>query len=285
MSNPCWARELGGCGGGMSGEHPVSEAFFKTKGIRTASWDRPVPKTIGIKSFRINTLCRKHNSALSDLDTLGGRYSDALKRVLSMMSGGTIANKATVLRWPALLLERWFLKCMINLFIRDGRDMKWANGAPPNTPPLDVVKAVFGRGPISYPVGLWDVHIVGRTALPESQFNCLLNSEKDGTLVAARMECHTLFYLFWMAPHPPDFERDAMIIRADTSDIAKPLSMYADQPDHLVTYHNPAGLFKTANLHVEFAYEWPDAPRRLERRKLPSPPTQPSPELDVSPVP
>lgn len=266
MSNLCWARELGGCGGGMTGEHPVSRAFFKTTGIRTASWDKPAHKTIGINSFTLKTLCENHNNGLSELDALGGRYSEALRKVLAMMAGGTIVNKPILHKWPGLLLERWFLKCMINLLIRDGKGMRWSNGAPPDTPPLEVVRAVFGLAPVTYPVGLWDVHIVGRNAVPENQFNCLLTCKQDGTFVAARMECHTLFYLFWMAEEPPEFERDAMIIRADTSDITKPLKLYDDHPDHLVTYHNPAGLFKTPTLHVEFQYEWPEPPRRLERQ-------------------
>ena len=78
-----------------------------------------------------------------------------------------------------------------------------------------------------------------------------------------------------MQPEPPEFERDAMIIRADTSDITKPLVMYPDDPNILVTYHNPAGLFASPNMTAEFRYTWPEAPVKLQRKSPPA--TEPEP--------
>ncbi len=47
MARLCWARCLGDCGGGVSGEHPVSAGLFTSKAVTVSGWGR-VERTVGL---------------------------------------------------------------------------------------------------------------------------------------------------------------------------------------------------------------------------------------------
>lgn len=117
----CWANSLGNCRGKITGEHIISQSVFinETLKISGFDWCKDEIKEIGLGRLTKNILCEHHNSALSELDGVAGKFMSDLRRFEHVNS---IRNKnqpknPTVEKYciDGKLLERWFLKTLINL--------------------------------------------------------------------------------------------------------------------------------------------------------------------------
>jgi hypothetical protein len=143
----CWAQVLGNCGGGLSGEHVLSKGLFKGKSVQVQGgiWKTEALKSIGINSLIVNIVCRAHNSELSGVDVEGIAAFHAIRRFEEILSNRIRHPRSTDLEHIASgnLLERWFLKHTINLFIINSRDRTWYDGSEATSPPRDIVEAVF----------------------------------------------------------------------------------------------------------------------------------------------
>lgn len=107
----CYMKELGSCDGGISGEHLITESImlllkgdddFSISGVPwLASGETRI---ISPKNLTANCLCRKHNSALSLLDTAALYFFTALKSCLE--------REAQSVRYLVCGhdIERWLLK-------------------------------------------------------------------------------------------------------------------------------------------------------------------------------
>src|SRR4051812_43043067 len=75
FAHTCWAQSRGGCGGGISGEHVVSNNLFDegTITVHGGPWTMGEPRVIGKNRLRRKILCGDHNTFLSPVDTEGGR--------------------------------------------------------------------------------------------------------------------------------------------------------------------------------------------------------------------
>lgn len=159
----CWAAELGDCGTESSKEHLVSAALFEGGKIDVVGfhWCKDKPKSVGIASLASGILCKKHNNALSPLDSSAVRAFDSLRRAtkLSNARGKERLRKWKVQRFEMpepWLLERWFLKTAINLIVVNAGDDVWRQtGSCAVDPPLDLVRVAFGLRPMEQPMGLY----------------------------------------------------------------------------------------------------------------------------------
>jgi hypothetical protein len=118
----CWAACLGDCDKKISREHTVSECLFESDEIMVQGfpWCADKPKKIGLANLVAKILCKKHNSALSDVDAAAKNAFDAfresvrLNNVRQRLKRQPMWNvKRLVIDGPRL--ERWFLKTLINL--------------------------------------------------------------------------------------------------------------------------------------------------------------------------
>jgi len=109
----CYMSELGSCEGPISGEHLVSEGvirFIEDGGqflLSGAPWlDEGQSKVFAPGNLTANCLCRKHNSALSPLDTAALRFFQMLRPCW--------VNQAAPLHYliSGHDLERWMLKTL-----------------------------------------------------------------------------------------------------------------------------------------------------------------------------
>lgn len=157
----CWASVLGDCDS-ISREHLVSKCLFKDSvQIQGYSWlPKGEIKTIGINSLVSNVLCKKHNSMTSDLDT-ASLDSWLLAREHSRLIN--LRRKIKSTHWKnvsftidGLLLERWCLKVMTNMFY--SKSIKLIQGW---VPPDDLVHIIFGSKPLSQEAGLGFFTTVG----------------------------------------------------------------------------------------------------------------------------
>lgn len=92
----CYAAPLGGCGGGLSGEHYFSKSLLVQLPKILVSGLPGIPpgetRPRGINSLASNVLCVEHNSTLSPLDVVMGRVFAAFKGLDQSEAGEGTAN-------------------------------------------------------------------------------------------------------------------------------------------------------------------------------------------------
>jgi hypothetical protein len=144
----CWAECLGGCSGGLSREHIVSEAFFEGESItvKGLDWTGDDEQQIGINSAVSKILCRAHNSNLSPLDAEIKTIRACFRKFSGLISKDdqTTEFLGTV---DGIKFERWLLKTTIN-FIRSS-PIKYLDFFPD---PL-LVEMAFGITPFNHKTG------------------------------------------------------------------------------------------------------------------------------------
>jgi hypothetical protein len=125
-------KELGSCDGGISGEHLITQSImlllkgdgdFSISGVPWLTSGET--RVIRPKTLTANCLCRKHNSALSPLDTAALYFFTALKSCL-----GREAHSARYLVCGHDI-ERWLLKTVKAMAVSKNlaRDGKRLSGA------------------------------------------------------------------------------------------------------------------------------------------------------------
>jgi len=116
----CWAAHLGGCHEKISGEHIVTQSLFtgKTVIVSGLPWCLSEPKEVGKAGITRNILCRTHNSALSVVDEAAQKSFEVFRQSTDLSSARQGINAQSLMlkrfRINGRLLERWFLKTVIN---------------------------------------------------------------------------------------------------------------------------------------------------------------------------
>jgi hypothetical protein len=166
VPNPCWAECLGDCSDEISHEHVVSRALFEGDQVtvRGFPWCKD-PIKIRLPRLTAKILCKYHNNSLSSLDAEGAK-AFATMREMTRLSNVRAALPPRAWRIArhhinGPLLERWFLKTLINLTFdreyRVGSDSERA-GWPSNR----LVEIAFGKAQFTEQAGLSCVVHVGQ---------------------------------------------------------------------------------------------------------------------------
>jgi hypothetical protein len=108
----CWAEALGGCAGGASREHYVSDGIFDGEVITAfgLAWCKKEPVRLGLAAAVSKILCKRHNELLSTFDHEASKLSRFL---YTNILDDPLTDATTVLRGD--LIEKWALKTYINL--------------------------------------------------------------------------------------------------------------------------------------------------------------------------
>jgi hypothetical protein len=167
----CWAYELGGCDGKLSREHLVTDGLWTGPQIEVVGfpWCRDKPLMIGRANIVAKILCRKHNSALSDVDSAG------IHAFRTLQAAAELQERRRKYFHPPLVqqcfhieglpLERWFLKTAINLALVQQGELRWADGSSGRTPPKSLVRAAFGEESLGSGLGLYAAAQIGEAGL------------------------------------------------------------------------------------------------------------------------
>ena len=162
----CWAACLGDCEGGMSGEHIVSRSLFKSEYVDVSGfhWCKNEVKRLGLASLTKNALCRKHNSGLSNLDSVAAHAFNVL-RDQTKLANDRAKNPNQKYRTVnfslnASLLERWLLKTLINVGY-GGSLFIGPNSTREGYPSDDLVRIAFGKTRFPEANGLYVASKVG----------------------------------------------------------------------------------------------------------------------------
>jgi hypothetical protein len=165
----CWARSVGGCGGKTSREHIVSKSLFASPEVTVhgLNWCKDQPKTVGIESLTAKILCQEHNSRLSPLDSAAGAAFDVLRQQTKLSNERQKLSPKTLLKVErfiidARLLERWFLKTLLNL--SHGSDFFiGVDGTEKGVPSSELVEICYGLRPFPCDAGMYVAANAGMT--------------------------------------------------------------------------------------------------------------------------
>jgi len=206
----CWASTLGGCSAGSSHEHLVSQGLWLSDNISVVGfpWCKTEPKTVGLASATSKILCAAHNSGLSDVDAAGVDAFRALREAT------TLANERSAhphrhwrpkrLEADGPLLERWFLKTTVNLSVARKTPVRWPGTSAASTQPADrIVRMVFGREPVTWPMGLYSAALLGETIKFSEEVAFAPLFDRHDTLVGALFTFRGLRFLLYLGLDPP----------------------------------------------------------------------------------
>ena len=181
----CWASCIGGCEGKSSREHMISKGLFISPALTVhgLSWCKDEPKTVGIEALTKKILCETHNSGLSPVDSGGGAAFGILREQTKLAHDRRNLVYSTLLKVErfhidAKLLERWFLKTLLNLTC-ESEFLIGESGTEPGVAPADLVKICYGLGKFSGEAGMYVAVNIGMSLTMEDtvKFSPLLTAD------------------------------------------------------------------------------------------------------------
>jgi hypothetical protein len=143
----CYASELGDCAGGMSREHYFSEAMSGVlwgKGLEVEGfpWQKLGEKTtVTSAALKAKILCRKHNTALSPLDSAAGSFFQTIYTCIRGGVQGLIPIDNLRFEFDGRVLERWLLKVLCGVLASGNHSGKTRDV------PKDWVEILYERRP------------------------------------------------------------------------------------------------------------------------------------------
>jgi hypothetical protein len=111
-----WTRD---CSHTISGEHFISEnvlSILNAKSVRTsgAAWiSKGQTQDLPLTGLQANILCRRHNSALSPLDTMAGKLFRAIDGIYDNLGRRTLSRRPIWHLFSGEELELWLLKMIL----------------------------------------------------------------------------------------------------------------------------------------------------------------------------
>lgn len=155
----CYASILGGCSGGITGEHYISSSVLKlishddaAPGIAVVSGHRWKSKALPIASMVANILCRAHNEALSPLDNVAKSFLEAILHIHSSAK----PHAMVTITLNGDLFERWLLKVLCG-FMASGNSFSRQGQSAPQQPSQEFVRFLFGEDPLPDGFGFYFV--------------------------------------------------------------------------------------------------------------------------------
>ena len=159
----CWASTLGDCAGKLSREHTVSECFWgdtsELISVQGMHWCADAPKMISVANMTAKILCEFHNNKLGEtVDPVAALTTQSIKESMRLLEVRKKMRKSSynVLRFriSGPLLERWFLKTLINFTELDQLTIR-ADPAPNRVAAAELVRIAFGLSKFPGESGLW----------------------------------------------------------------------------------------------------------------------------------
>jgi hypothetical protein len=115
----CFLHRLQDCDGGISGDHILSRAvlaeLLNTK-VNLHSTRISGEFRLDSDTLKTNSLCRRHNSAFSRVDSEAARFVRAFRSIHNNLSSGLYDTENRVFLFSGIDIERWLIKTIINIF-------------------------------------------------------------------------------------------------------------------------------------------------------------------------
>lgn len=203
----CWAEPIGGCSPNMSREHLISAAVFpgQTVMVHGFPWCRDEPKEIGIAKLVSRILCEAHNNALSPLDTAAGETATTLRTMDHLRETRSKLRqhywKVKSFEIDGTLMERWFLKTLINVAY-DGGYKIGSDAETVGRPSSRLVRIAFGEEKFEGQAGLYFVAKEQMILTMEIRVQCM-TLLKNGHIEGGLFNFHGFGFMLVVEPEGP----------------------------------------------------------------------------------
>lgn len=189
----------------MTREHLVSKALFIGDEVEASGfpWCKTEPVKIGLPNLTAKILCNEHNNSLSEVDAAGAGAFDSIRECTRLSNiRSKLKPGFRVVRYhiDGPLLERWFLKTLVNLTF--GRQHSIGKDSlEPGQPSKRLVEVAFGIAKFQAQVGLSSVVHAGEQIASQDtvRFAPLI---KDGSYIAGGLFAFRGFRYF-LSLDPP----------------------------------------------------------------------------------
>lgn len=112
LNRECRAKEGENCHGGISREHVISKSIVEEFGASKVSAGG---RAMGLNSFTIKYICRRHNSILSEFDSEALKLIKAIKNFRNKSIQNKFYENPQVVVIDGEKLEKWFAKTYLNI--------------------------------------------------------------------------------------------------------------------------------------------------------------------------
>lgn len=197
----CYAAQLNDCSDEMSGEHLFSEAVLNLlvgadgKVVRAGyPWQEDGEfQSLTPATCKANVLCKRHNNALSPLDSTAGTFLRAILKTPEFLQN----HDLRVLILSGDDLERWILKTLCtHILVTRKFGENWK-------PPLDWLEILWGMKPFPEGCGLYFNHEVGQST-PDTAKLALHVLTCNGIVGASGAIVELAAHRFALAMVPPN---------------------------------------------------------------------------------
>jgi hypothetical protein len=211
----CWADCLGNCGTKQSREHVISESLWLANSVTVQGfpWCADEPRNIGVASLTAKILCERHNNNLSPVDSSAAKSFDELRKMtrLKNVREGMKAHRWNVKRYvlDGVMLERWFLKTLINIAF-DGKYPIGSDSTAPGRPSERLVRVTHGLESFQGKAGMYTMARVGMEYILEDRvsFSPIMWRGIHGEYVVAGIFVFRGFqFLLYLEPEGPQHMR------------------------------------------------------------------------------
>lgn len=259
----CYAKGLNDCSSKISREHVVSDRILRlmasagnSGAVRVTNfrWQREwnSSQLFSPKALASNVLCERHNSALSTVDWVGGKYFERQHQIHACLMGAGPPPPATTFV-SGLAFERFLLKVAAG-FVASGNAMTDSGRVVPPKVPRHWPSLLWGQRHLSPPDGLYLEAEVGHSGQASMQFSLGPLLTDDDLLIGLVARIHGLRFVLLASgtDRPPRFPRP-------TCYRPKLLRFWGKPGQFQLGFAWPSG---TQQQLIEIQIEGPNAPGR-----------------------
>jgi hypothetical protein len=200
----CWANSLGNCSKKISSEHLISKGIFNGRefSVRGFPWCKDEFVTVGINSITRKCLCEKHNNDLSVVDDEGIKFFNTLDEIASLTIPDNKSTKRININIDGYLIERWFLKTLINLSYKSYLQIGKL-GELPGWPHIDLVHVVYGITNFTDYLGLYTLVLDGDKSPSYGNIEVSPFVNKEGFIGGGIFYFRGINFFLSLHPAPP----------------------------------------------------------------------------------
>jgi hypothetical protein len=152
-----WTRN---CSHTISSEHFTSEnvlSILNPKSVRIsgAAWTKGQTRDLPLKALQAKILCTRHNSALSPLDTMAGKFFRAVNGIYDDLSRRTLSRKSMWHLFSGEELELWLLKTILGFFHANVLSQHGRKIAEVQEIMNPTIETAFSTGHLAEPCGMY----------------------------------------------------------------------------------------------------------------------------------
>lgn len=201
LRDGCYMRATNGCSDTLSREHLISESVLKTLAEKAVTvsglpWLNGRTKALPFSAVVASSLCTRHNSLLSPIDTAGAKFFEA-----AQMCGTTATRPSLEYLLSGHDLERWLLRTLSVMGVSRNFAISGTAIDQDFVDRLRIVELLENPKAWTSPLGLYVLGGQGHQFTQRSDIQVAPLMRLDGDLIGLMMDIRGLALGLLATPH------------------------------------------------------------------------------------